>query len=141
MTLELARLRSTNPPLTTHTMSPSPPSPARILILLTRKAGMTKAEFNRYWAEVHAPLVASLDIVKANAGKYEQGYTSDEMSDGLKAMGFKVLEYDGVVVLGADSHQELNQILQSEEFQKVVLGDAVNFVEDVQFIPLQADTV
>ncbi|KAJ7164310.1 hypothetical protein C8R46DRAFT_1278468 [Mycena filopes] len=118
------------------------PSPARILILMTRKEGMSKEDFNRYWNEVHTPLIAMLDDIKGRTNKYEKGYTNTEMSDAVRAIGFDVAsEYDGIVILEAESHEKLNQMLQSEGFQKGAMGDGMHFLKDARFIPLDTVTV
>jgi hypothetical protein len=44
----------------------------RVAMFVKRKATISKEQFHQYWAETHAPLVSSLNIVKTNLLKYEQ---------------------------------------------------------------------
>ncbi|KAJ7629244.1 hypothetical protein DFH06DRAFT_1226202, partial [Mycena polygramma] len=115
----------------------------RLAVQVTRKAGMSKEDFRRYWTEVHGPLFAGLNVVKANVLKYEQAHINQETSDRFRAAGFPVPEftYDGFAILEAESYEKALEVFQSEEF-KVALKDGDNFMnhEKTQFIPLDLVT-
>ncbi|KAJ7676789.1 hypothetical protein DFH06DRAFT_1317397 [Mycena polygramma] len=115
---------------------------ARIAIRMTRKAGMSKEDFRRYWTEVHGPRWASLDIVKASLLKYEQAHVNMEMADRLRAAGCSVPDYDGFAIFEAANYETLLELMQSEEFKIIVMEDAPHFVdsEQTQFIPLDLIT-
>ncbi|KAJ6459022.1 hypothetical protein C8R45DRAFT_843659, partial [Mycena sanguinolenta] len=101
----------------------------RFAILLTRKPGMSKDEFSRYWAQMHGPLFAGTEIAQSHLLKYEQSHVNQEMLEAARTAGFAVPEWDGMVVLEAESHAKLMEVLQSDEFKKTAMGDAPNFVD------------
>ncbi|KAJ7634694.1 hypothetical protein FB45DRAFT_1025624 [Roridomyces roridus] len=114
-----------------------------LAVLATRKTGTTVEEFRRHWAEVHGPLVASIEIVKKNILKYEQAYPNAELSAGLKAGGANVpsLDWDGMTIFEAESYAKIT--LQSDEFKKIAGPDADTFLNatEMRFIPLDLITV
>ncbi|KAG5338202.1 hypothetical protein E4T56_gene16750 [Termitomyces sp. T112] len=106
----------------------------RILFLLKRKEGMTREQFSNYWRVTHAELFLSLSIVKTNILGYEQVH-KDSLETG--AMGFTVSDWDGVIVLDAESYDKIFEVFGSEEYQRVVKPDEANFLdrEKCQLLP------
>ncbi|KAJ7634693.1 hypothetical protein FB45DRAFT_1025623 [Roridomyces roridus] len=115
----------------------------RLAILLIRKPGTTVEEFRRHWAEVHGPLIGSIEIVKKNILKYEQAYPNAELTAGLKAGGANVpsLEWDGMAIFEAESYAKIT--LKSDEFKELAAADADKFLNatEMRFIPLDLITV
>ncbi|KAJ7634690.1 hypothetical protein FB45DRAFT_909575 [Roridomyces roridus] len=114
----------------------------RLAILLKRKPGLSKEEFDNYWADVHGPMFTSMEISK-DVVKYEQTRPNQDMVDFLRATGFSVPEYDGMVVVEHESHAAMAEMFQADEFKSLSVTDADNFVDrdDMQFIPLDIMTV
>jgi hypothetical protein len=72
----------------------------RLTFVLRRKSGLSLAEFQRYWREVHGPLVAK-HAVTLNILRYVQVHTlEDPVNDQLaRARGAMEPPYDGVAEL------------------------------------------
>ena len=83
-----------------------------------RKAGMSVAEFRRYWAEVHAPMALKLPGLR----RYERSETLDEL--------YQLAEprWDGVAQLWFDDVAAAQRFLQSDEFIKGTWADGEKFV-------------
>ncbi|KAJ7634691.1 hypothetical protein FB45DRAFT_472101 [Roridomyces roridus] len=115
----------------------------RLALLLNRKTGTTVEEFRRYWAEVHGPLIASIEIVKKNLLKYEQAYPNAELQAALKAGGANVpdLDWDGMAILEAESYAKIVETMQNEEFKNLGMADVDKFVSEMRLIPLDLLTV
>lgn len=66
----------------------------KLIAGLKRKPGMTRAEFHRYWRDVHAPLVQTIPEFFGLVRKYVQSHAlGGERSE---AAGFPRSEFDGV---------------------------------------------
>ncbi|KAJ7143882.1 hypothetical protein C8R44DRAFT_864896 [Mycena epipterygia] len=99
----------------------------RIVGLLKRKSGLSKEEFSRYWANVHGPLFHSFGSTQINLLKYEQAHINQEMFDHGFFQGSGV---DGIVIFEAESYSKmLEKVMQSDEFQHIVLPDADKFID------------
>ena len=72
----------------------------RLTFTLRRKPGMSRAEFQQYWREVHGPLVAK-HATDLNIHRYVQVHTLDDpINDQLAgARGTMEPVYDGVAEL------------------------------------------
>ncbi|RDB24417.1 hypothetical protein Hypma_008454 [Hypsizygus marmoreus] len=127
-----------------HTMAAVPlrTDRARMLIFLKRKEGTTKAEFSDYWHNQHAPLFMSLDVVKKNILKYEQAHTNDTWVKTPEALGVQPMDWDGVVVMEAETHEKLFEIFQDPEYQRLIGPDELKFVDrpKCQVLPLDFAT-
>lgn len=74
----------------------------------SRKPDMSYDAFFRYWKDVHGPLHAGLDFVKANVYRYEHIYKDMSKSDQLaQTVGFRPLPYDGMMLHEATSYEKL----------------------------------
>ena len=86
----------------------------KLSFALRRKSGLSREEFQRYWREVHAPLV------KSHAGalgirRYVQTHTLDNPANAaLRASRGGPEEYDGVAELWWDSLEALAAATASE---------------------------
>lgn len=86
-----------------------------------RKAGMSVAEYRRYWAEVHAPMALKLPGLR----RYERSETLDELYQ------YAEPRWDGVAQLWFDDVAAAQRFLQSDEFLKGTWADGENFVSSV----------
>jgi uncharacterized protein (TIGR02118 family) len=86
----------------------------RLVFLLRRKPGMSRAEFQAYWRNEHAPLVASFQS-KIGVLKYVQVHTLDDPMNAAAATARGGMEaiYDGVAELWWSSQQALADALAS----------------------------
>jgi uncharacterized protein (TIGR02118 family) len=83
------------------------PAVIKLVFCLTRKDGLSRDEFQTYWRQTHAPLVASvagtLDI-----RRYHQLHTVDDtINDPIRASRGGPPSYDGVAELWWDSLESL----------------------------------
>src|ERR671919_500751 len=78
----------------------------RLIFVLRRKPGMSRAEFQQYWREVHGPLVAK-HATTLNIHRYVQVHTLDDpINDQLAgARGAMEPIYDGVAELWWTNHE------------------------------------
>ncbi len=86
-----------------------------------RKAGMSVAEFRRYWAEVHAPMALKLPGLR----RYERSETLDELYQ------YAEPRWDGVAQLWFDDVEAAHRFLQSDEFINGTWADGEKFVSAV----------
>ena len=106
----------------------------RLVFALRRKPTLSRAEFQDYWLNKHAPLVASfasdLDILR-----YVQTHTLTDPANAAaqKARGDMEPEYDGVAELWWASEADLTENLrQNEAAQKAgaaLLEDEAKFID------------
>ncbi|KAJ7016554.1 hypothetical protein C8F04DRAFT_1160761 [Mycena alexandri] len=124
-------------------MSPFRTDRVRLAILVKRKPGIDKEEFSRYWAEVHGPLFASLEIAKRSIMKYEQAHCNAAALQALRAAGMKVLEWDGMVIFEAETYEKIIEVLRSDDYHKIIIPDAQKFMDlgEAQFMPVDLVTL
>ncbi|MFT7042973.1 MAG: hypothetical protein ACJAW7_001732, partial [Candidatus Azotimanducaceae bacterium] len=105
----------------------------RLVFALRRKPGSSREEFQDYWLNKHAPIVASvssdLDILR-----YVQTHTLTDPANAAaqNARGSMEPEYDGVAELWWASEAALTANLQNEAAQKagaVLLEDEAKFID------------
>src|SRR5581483_6093315 len=95
----------------------------RLTCMLRRKAGMTPAEFHRYWRERHGPLVAG-----TRNGSYVLRYEQHPrpLSD---YAGDDDPGYDGVTVQWYESMASYQASLAEPDFASVVAPDIAEFLD------------
>jgi uncharacterized protein (TIGR02118 family) len=110
----------------------------KLVFCLKRKAGLSREEFQTYWRENHAPLVASVADT-LNIRRYVQVHTADTpMNAAIRGSRGGPEEYDGVAELWWDSLESLGAPGASEEGQKagaMLLEDERRFI-DLEHSPL-----
>lgn len=105
----------------------------RLVYLLRRREGMSLAEFQRYWREVHGPLVASF-ATAMDVRRYVQVHAlEDPINEAMRAArgGMEPI-YDGVAELWWDSEQALGSALGSPNGQAAaaaLLEDEQKFID------------
>jgi uncharacterized protein (TIGR02118 family) len=105
----------------------------RLVFLLRRKSGMSRADFQAYWRNVHAPLVASFQT-KLDIKRYVQVHSIDDpMNEGAAtARGGMEPIYDGVAELWWDSEKALGEAMATEggrEAGAALLADEKKFID------------
>lgn len=111
----------------------------KLTFCLRRKTDMTREEFQAYWRETHAPLVAArADVLKIR--RYVQVHTSTEL-DGLHAAfqrrnGGAPDAFDGVAELWFDSLDDASPASdEAREASAELLADERNFI-DLEHSPM-----
>lgn len=105
----------------------------KLIYPLHRKAGMTREEFQRYWREVHAPLVAShADAMRIR--RYIQSHTLTTPFDAayVARQGGTTEPYDGVAELWWDSLEDYMAATATDEGRAAALAlleDERNFID------------
>jgi uncharacterized protein (TIGR02118 family) len=105
----------------------------RLTYLLRRKPDMSRAEFQKYWREVHGPLVAS-HAHTLNILRYVQVHTLEEdQGEQLAGARGKMEEpYDGVAELWWDSRERAIDAHESERGQaaaRQLVEDEAKFID------------
>jgi uncharacterized protein (TIGR02118 family) len=104
----------------------------KLVFCLTRREGMSREEFQTYWRETHAPLVASV-AETLNIRRYHQLHTVDEAINGpIRASRGGPESYDGVAELWWDSLESLGAPGQTEEGRAagaMLLEDERKFID------------
>ena len=91
----------------------------KFVMCLHRNPAISRAEFQTYWREQHAPLFQSfVDTHKAQ--RYVQDHTIDSpMNDMLRESRGMVQEFDGVAEVWFESEEAFIGAMSSEEGQKL----------------------
>ena len=114
------------------------PDVIKLVFCLHRREGMTREEFQTYWRQTHAPLVASV-AETLNIRRYVQVHTMDSpMNAGIRGSRNAPEEYDGVAELWWDSLESLAAPGATEAGQKagaMLLEDERKFI-DLERSPL-----
>ncbi|MBL7166164.1 MAG: EthD domain-containing protein [Dehalococcoidales bacterium] len=105
----------------------------RLTYLLRRKPNMSRAEFQKYWREVHGPLVAS-HAHTLNMLRYVQVHTLEEdQGEQLAGARGKMEEpYDGVAELWWNNRERAGDAHESEQGQaaaRQLVEDEAKFID------------
>jgi uncharacterized protein (TIGR02118 family) len=105
----------------------------RLVFVLRRKPGMSRAEFQKYWRETHGPLVAGFSTA-LNILRYVQVHTLDDpVNDQLAAQrGEMEAPYDGVAELWWHNREALSANFGSgagQEAGRRLLEDEARFID------------
>jgi uncharacterized protein (TIGR02118 family) len=104
----------------------------KLSFVLRRKAGLSREEFQRYWRDVHAPLVKS-HARALGIRRYVQTHTLDSAANAaLRASRGGPEEYDGVAELWWESLEALQAATVSEAGMaagRALLEDERRFID------------
>jgi len=78
-----------------------------VQILIKKLDTLSDEEFHTYWRDSHPKIWLNVDIVKKNVLKYSQFHVDQKTSNGLKASGLPMAEFDGGVNIWGRSLEEL----------------------------------
>ncbi|MBM4382135.1 MAG: EthD domain-containing protein [Deltaproteobacteria bacterium] len=106
----------------------------RLVFLLRRKPGMSRADFHAYWRNVHAPLIASFQTA-LDIKRYVQVHTIDDPMNEAAAAARGGMEpiYDGVAELWWDSEKALAAAMATDGGRA---GGAAALDDERRFIDL-----
>jgi len=96
---------------------PVPASFVKNYELVTKRAGMDRAEFDRYWAQVHGPLAAAIPTIRR--------YVQAHLSPGTRAAG--TAPCDGLAITWFDDVAAMRAGAVSEAYAKT-RADEANFL-------------
>jgi uncharacterized protein (TIGR02118 family) len=102
----------------------------KLTFCLTRLPHLTRAEFQTYWFETHAPLVASVREV-LRIRRYVQLHSLPaEVSEALRATRAGPEGYDGVAQLWWDSFEDMaTRDPKAAEAGRLLLEDERRFID------------
>ncbi|MGH7966785.1 MAG: EthD domain-containing protein [Candidatus Binatia bacterium] len=94
---------------------------------LRRKPNMDAAEFQRYWKEVHGPLVKSVPEFFRYVRKYVQGHTLNDPVPGFPPQTSP--SFDGIAELWFDSVAELGKAFAEPRYLEIIRPDELKFLD------------
>ena len=104
----------------------------KLTFCLRRLDGMSRADFQTYWRETHAPLVASVADT-LNIRRYVQQHTVDDaINDPIRASRGGPPAYDGVAELWWDSLEALAAAVATPQGRRAgaeLLEDERRFID------------
>jgi EthD domain len=112
------------------TSSGSTDRPVKLFAFLTRKAGMSPAEFHEYWKRQHAPFFAETPEVRRHIRRYELHHRLAADEDRPRSdLEVPDAGFDGVAVQWFDSFAELQALRDEPLYQKFSPEDAPRYRE------------
>lgn len=135
-----------------------------LMILFHRKASMSFEDFDTYWRETHAKVACELPIFKKNILKYEQvrliyispiiflfccskSYTVTQIhvdrtsAQSWRDDGHQVTDYDGIVVLEAESEEKIREVFRDKEYLEKLAPNEAEFSERKSFVMMPSRVV
>jgi uncharacterized protein (TIGR02118 family) len=97
---------------------PIPANGVKNVEFVSHKPGMSIADFQRHWREVHGPLGAAIPVVR----RYVQSHTRRSIYESGKTPA-----YDGVAITWFDDTQAMRQSAATPEYART-RADEVNFI-------------
>ncbi|MFK4299649.1 uncharacterized protein (TIGR02118 family) [Arthrobacter sp. GAS37] len=93
-------------------------------VFLTRRADLTREEFNEYWTNIHTPLLAAMPANAENARKYVQLHSTGEQIPGLPSAS-----YDGIAEIWVDDLAGAKALFVNDYYDTVIAVDEANFLD------------
>jgi uncharacterized protein (TIGR02118 family) len=98
----------------------------KLMVMIKRKPGMSKEEFDRYWSGPHADQVLGCPDFVRHVRRYVQSHVVTQ--DGIR-LPWGVSEYDGQAELWFDSVEALNAAFNEPAFLASVGPDDEKFID------------
>jgi len=98
----------------------------KIAILLVRKKGMSRQEFQDYWRTVHGPLVMSIPENRRHVTKYVQSHVLPDWFPFLAGQGPL---YDGAAEIWCDNLQAGLEMFAEPKYQELIYPDELKFLD------------
>ncbi|KAG8532948.1 uncharacterized protein KY384_002826 [Bacidia gigantensis] len=109
------------------------PNRALLLIFFYRKEGMSFEDFDAYWRDEHSKNALSIPIFKRNILRYEQIHVNPQARSQYITDGKSVSDYDGIVVLEAESEEKIKELFEDPEYLARLVPDEERFTEKKTF--------
>ncbi len=94
---------------------------------LRRKPGMSVAEFQRYWKDVHGPLVRGVPEFFRYVRKYVQGHLVSESVPGFPPPASP--PFDGVAEIWFDSVDDIGKAFTELRYLEIIRPDEQRFLD------------
>ena len=105
----------------------------KLIFLMRRKPGMTRAECQRYWLQEHAPLVKAKAAGPFGVRRYVQVHTAyDEVNERMAKLRGMEEAYDGLAEVWYDSMEQFRAGHATPEGQaatQMLMEDEPNFLD------------
>ena len=104
----------------------------KLTFALTRLPQLSRAEFQDYWYNTHAPLVATVSNVLGIRRYVQMHSLPDPASEALRASRGAPAAYDGVAQLWYDSLEALGEVMTrpgAREAAELLLEDERRFID------------
>lgn len=106
----------------------------KLIICASRKPGMTRDEFSRYWRERHGPLVKSVTEFSRHVRKYVQCHLNEA------AVPFGIpAPYDGVAELWFDSVESAAAAFREPRYLEIIRPDELKFADPQKCISFMTE--
>jgi uncharacterized protein (TIGR02118 family) len=98
----------------------------KVTILLVRKKGISREEFQDYWRTVHGPLVMNIPENRRHVCKYVQSHT---LSDWFPFLAGEGPLYDGAAEIWCDSLEEALEMFAEPKYRELIYPDELKFLD------------
>ncbi|KAK7437273.1 hypothetical protein VKT23_018718 [Stygiomarasmius scandens] len=109
------------------------------LILIYKREGMSNEEFEKYWLEEHSRVVQSVDYIQRHILKCEQLHINQGMKALIQSMGGQMPDWDGAVIVEADSHETLMNLAKDKGYETTIKPDEERFLDRQRAIMVPMD--
>jgi uncharacterized protein (TIGR02118 family) len=96
----------------------------KLTICAVRKAGLSHAEFDAHWRDVHGPLLRSVTDFSRHIRRYVQCHTADAGPAFGQDSG-----YDGIAELWFDDVESMNAAFNEPRYLEIIRPDELKFVD------------
>jgi uncharacterized protein (TIGR02118 family) len=106
----------------------------KINVFLTRRADLTREEFDEYWKQKHTPLLAAMPATQEVVRRYVQLRSTDDAVEGLPTA-----PYDGIAEVWVDDISSAAALFASDHYNTVIAADEANFMDRSKTVFLYSD--
>ncbi|MGH8012993.1 MAG: EthD domain-containing protein [Candidatus Binataceae bacterium] len=96
----------------------------KLIICATRRADISREEFDSYWREKHGPLVNSV----AEFARHVRKYVQCHLVEGATPFGIAG-PYDGIAELWFDSVEEAAKAFSEPKYLEIIRPDELKFID------------
>jgi uncharacterized protein (TIGR02118 family) len=116
----------------------------KMMVLLKRKPGITREEFQHHWRTTHARLVQSLPELTRHMTRYVQNHIISGDSEAAKILGGlsapdSTFDFDGIFEGWYESVDDLKKMTMSKRFDEIIRPDELKFLDHSKSIMYLVD--
>jgi len=104
----------------------------KVVYCIRRRADLSAAEFQRYWKEVHAPMMLERSAALRLAAYRQTSPTTNAYSTRVERPGALDSPFDGIAELYWANEQDMRQAFEGAEaleLQRLLAADEANFID------------